>query len=157
MVPVNVPPLADRGDDISLLVPYFIEQLNKIQGLPKREISPGALRDLQRQSWPGNVRQLRNTLERILILGAGNGEIQPDEIPESTLVNQNSEAVAIPPEIMSMPLRAARLAFETEYLKAQILRFRGNISQTAKFVGMERSALHRKLKTLGIAGQMDQN
>jgi two-component system nitrogen regulation response regulator NtrX len=157
VVPVNVPSLSDRVEDIPILVPYFIEHFNKDQGLPKREVSGSAIRELQLQSWPGNIRQLRNTLERILILGAENGPITPDEIPEGTAESNSSETLEIPPDLMAMPLREARLAFETDYLKAQIARFRGNISQTAKFVGMERSALHRKLKTLGIAGQMDQN
>ncbi len=157
VVPVKVPALADRAEDIPLLVPYFIEQFNKLQGLPRRAVSEAALRELQLQTWPGNIRQLRNTLERILILGAESAPIKPDEIPDSSPQSAAADTLEITPDIMAMPLRDARLAFETDYLKAQISRFRGNISQTAKFVGMERSALHRKLKTLGIAGQMDQN
>jgi len=157
VVPVKVPALSERVEDIPLLVPYFIEQFNKLQGLPRRAVSEAALRELQLQTWPGNIRQLRNTLERILILGAESAPIKPDEIPDSSPQSAAAETLEITPDIMAMPLRDARLAFETDYLKAQISRFRGNISQTAKFVGMERSALHRKLKTLGIAGQMDQN
>ncbi len=153
VVPVAVPPLADRVDDIPALAQYFLTQLNRVQGLAKRDPSEGALNQLQLMPWPGNIRQLRNTLERLLILGPETGQIEPDEVPQTDgnapTANGNHE---IAPSMLLLTLREARLAFEINYLRAQIARFKGNISQTAKFVGMERSALHRKLKTLGIAG-----
>jgi two-component system nitrogen regulation response regulator NtrX len=152
VVPATVPALKDRLDDIPQLSAHFVNLLNKIQGLPKREISPEAMQQLQAMSWPGNIRQLRNTLERLLILGPESGPVRPEELPQDASQHPAATGPKVSSGMMSLPLRDARLAFETEYLLAQIARFRGNISQTAKFVGMERSALHRKLKTLGIAG-----
>ncbi len=158
VVPVAVPPLADRIEDIALLSNHFVDILNKNQGLARREISAEALKQLQTTPWPGNIRQLRNTLERLLILGPETGPIMPDELPVGGETPAGAEpASKIRPEMMALSLRDARLAFEIDYLTAQIARFKGNISQTAKFVGMERSALHRKLKTLGIAGSFNQN
>lgn len=155
VVPVKVPSLAERVDDIPLLADHFIEQLNSSQGLAKREISDEALQQLQITSWPGNIRQLRNLLERVLILTANTGPICAQDLPDRKVqVDQISEA-RISPEMIMLSLREARLTFEIDYLTAQISRFKGNISQTAKFVGMERSALHRKLKTLGIAGHLE--
>ncbi len=158
VVPVAVPPLADRAEDIPLLSNHFVSLLNRLQGLAKREISPEALQQLQTTPWPGNIRQLRNTLERLLILGPETGPIMPGELPVGAPPELAETAGAtLSPEMMALSLREARLAFEIEYLSAQIARFKGNISQTAKFVGMERSALHRKLKTLGIAGHLSQD
>jgi len=157
VVPVAVPPLADRLEDIPLLVKNFVNQLNQLQGLSKREFSAEALQQLQIMPWPGNIRQLRNTLERLLILGVETGPVQPDELPgrKEPVPQENGQALSS--SMMMLSLREARLAFEIDYLTAQIARFKGNISQTAKFVGMERSALHRKLKTLGIAGHLEQD
>jgi len=158
VVPVSVPSLADRVDDIPQLSKHFVSILNKLQGLALRDISLEALQQLQATQWPGNIRQLRNTLERLLILGPETGPILAAELPVDTSAVEIDEAgTKISPEMMALSLREARLAFEIDYLSAQIARFKGNISQTAKFVGMERSALHRKLKTLGIAGHLPQD
>lgn len=153
VVPIHVPGLSERREDIPALIHYFIEQLAQTTGMPKRPVGDDAMAVLQTHDWPGNVRQLRNNVERMMILAAGD--------PDSTIT-----ADMLPPEIgsmvpatptgaggerlMSLPLRDAREVFEREYLVAQINRFGGNISRTAEFIGMERSALHRKLKSLGI-------
>jgi len=153
VVPITVPALADRTEDIPLLVEHFTDQLNKMQGLAVREFTPDALHRLQMTQWPGNTRQLRNTVERLLILGAETGKIEASEVLDNTVdPNPTGALNQVAPNLMLLSLRDARLAFEIDYLQAQIVRFKGNISQTAKFIGMERSALHRKLKTLGIAG-----
>jgi len=158
VVPVAVPSLADRAEDVPLLTTHFVSVLNELQGLAKRDISPEAMQQLQLTDWPGNIRQLRNTLERLLILGAETGPILASELPvmgaSLEIDNSNSK---ISSDMLALSLRDARLAFEIDFLTAQISRFKGNISQTAKFVGMERSALHRKLKTLGIAGHLTQD
>ncbi len=154
VVPLAVPPLADRREDIPALARHFIERLNHSQGLTKRDLSPQALNQIQLMSWPGNIRQLRNTLERILIMGPDRGPITPEELPKDHAA-ETGVTSELPSSMMLLTLREARLAFEIDYLQAQITRFKGNISQTAKFVGMERSALHRKLKTLGITSQPD--
>jgi two-component system nitrogen regulation response regulator NtrX len=150
VVPVAVPSLAERRDDIPLLARHFIEQFHRTQGLPKRALSEEAAALLQAMNWPGNVRQLRNVIERILILGDGSGPITPDEIPAEEERPNGESRVILSPELATLPLREAREAFEREYLLTQINRFGGNISRTAAFVGMERSALHRKLKSLGV-------
>ncbi|MEM6696636.1 MAG: helix-turn-helix domain-containing protein, partial [Pseudomonadota bacterium] len=105
---------------------------------------------LQTMSWPGNVRQLRNVIERVLILGDGSGDIEAKELPGETEAPADDGRVVLSGTVATMPLREAREAFEREYLLTQINRFGGNISRTAEFVGMERSALHRKLKSLGV-------
>ena len=157
VVPVAVPPLADRVEDIPPLSKYFMNNLNQLQGLPAREFLPETLQQLQLTPWPGNIRQLRNTLERLLILGPESGPITPEELPsDAPTQHAPPEGAGISASMMTLTLREARVAFEVDYLTAQIARFKGNISQTAKFVGMERSALHRKLKTLGIAGHISQ-
>jgi len=152
VVPVRVPGLSERRGDIAELVNYFIDRISSAQGLPKRILSEDAMATLQVHEWPGNVRQLRNNIERLLILASGNpnepitAEMLPSEVVESAV------AGAIRPErIIALPLREAREVFEREYLSSQIVRFGGNISRTANFIGMERSALHRKLKSLGLA------
>lgn len=153
VVPIQVPALCDRRDDIPLLARYFLARTAENSGLPVREISDDAIAALQSYDWPGNVRELRNLIERLLIMAPGNSDepiaaaMLPAEISSQTLSalrHNGSEA------LMSMPLREAREVFEREYLVAQINRFGGNISRTAGFVGMERSALHRKLKALGV-------
>ncbi|MTH34578.1 response regulator [Paracoccus limosus] len=154
VVPVAVPSLAERRDDISQLADYFIEQFHATQGLPQRALPEETVAALQAMSWPGNIRQLRNVIERVLILGDGIGPIQPSELEAQGAGGGGGEALALGPQITSLALREARELFEREYLLAQINRFGGNISRTAQFVGMERSALHRKLKSLGVVGGM---
>jgi two-component system nitrogen regulation response regulator NtrX len=153
VVPVRVPPLAERREDIPLLIDHFMEQISQSTGLPKRKIGGDALAVLQSHDWPGNVRQLRNNVERLMILAGG----EPEAIISASMLPQDvgSMVPSMPngnggEHLMGMALREAREAFEREYLKAQISRFGGNISRTAEFVGMERSALHRKLKALGM-------
>jgi len=152
VVPIHVPPLADRREDIPELAGYFIRLFNATQGLPLRELSDEARAMLQSMHWPGNVRQLKNVIERVLILGDGAGEIVAAELVEVEAGGDGGEggAVVLPAALATLPLREAREAFEREYLLTQINRFGGNISRTASFVGMERSALHRKLKSLGV-------
>ncbi|GAB5376662.1 MAG: two-component system response regulator NtrX [Acuticoccus sp.] len=155
VVPVRVPALAQRREDVPMLIDYFVKQTAETQGLPRRIVGEDAMAVLQAHDWPGNVRQLKNNVERLLILtrdGDPNEPISADFLP-------NEIGAIVPPlssqtggeHIMALPLRDAREIFERDYLKAQINRFSGNVSRTAEFVGMERSALHRKLKTLGIA------
>jgi two-component system nitrogen regulation response regulator NtrX len=153
VVPVRVPPLAERREDIPELVHYFIDQISQATGLPKRVIGEDAMAVLQSHDWPGNVRQLRNNVERLMILASGD----PDAVITASMLppDVGSMVPAMPngaggEQLMGLPLREAREVFEREYLVAQISRFGGNISRTAEFVGMERSALHRKLKALGI-------
>ena len=153
VVPIRVPPLAERRDDIPDLIDYFMDQISQSTGLPKRRIGDDAMAVLQSHSWPGNVRQLRNNIERLMILAGGD----PDAVLDATMLppDVGSMVPAMPngsggEQLMGLPLRDAREVFEREYLVAQISRFGGNISRTAEFVGMERSALHRKLKALGI-------
>ncbi|KGJ04795.1 two-component system, NtrC family, nitrogen regulation response regulator NtrX [Paracoccus halophilus] len=152
VVPVAVPSLAERREDIPMLAEYFIEQFHATQGLPLRELPEETSAALQAMNWPGNIRQLRNVIERVLILGDGTGPIQPSELETRNGGAGAGEALALGPQITSLALREARELFEREYLLAQINRFGGNISRTAQFVSMERSALHRKLKSLGVVG-----
>lgn len=153
VVPVRVPPLSERREDIPELIDYFMDQISQSTGLPKRRIGEDAMAVLQSHNWPGNVRQLRNNIERLMILAGGD----PDAVIDASMLPQDvgSMVPAMPngnggEQLMGLPLRDAREVFEREYLVAQISRFGGNISRTAEFVGMERSALHRKLKALGI-------
>ncbi|MEP5760363.1 MAG: sigma-54 dependent transcriptional regulator [Litoreibacter sp.] len=150
VVPIHVPSLEERREDIPTLTEHFIDTLNKTQGLPLRALSEEAVTLLQTMQWPGNIRQLRNIVERILILGPDKGEIGVKELPQSEGASDNGSAVTIGGNLATLPLREARELFEREYLMTQINRFGGNISRTAAFVGMERSALHRKLKSLGV-------
>ena len=157
VVPIAVPRLEERREDNPMLREHFIESLNQEQGLPQRQLSSEATALLQTMEWPGNVRQLRNVIERVLILGDGNDPIAADEIPGQTEAAQDDGRVVLSGTIATMPLREAREAFEREYLMTQINRFGGNISRTAEFVGMERSALHRKLKSLGVVSAAKAN
>ncbi|MBV0892016.1 sigma-54 dependent transcriptional regulator [Paracoccus sp. Z118] len=152
VVPIAVPSLADRREDIGVLAQHFIAQFNATQGLPLRDLPDDTVTVLHTMRWPGNIRQLRNVIERVLILGEGNGPIQPAELEPQGNGDEQGEAMTLGPRITSLSLREARELFEREYLLAQIDRFGGNISRTAHFVGMERSALHRKLKSLGVVG-----
>ncbi|MEL6608976.1 MAG: sigma-54 dependent transcriptional regulator [Pseudomonadota bacterium] len=149
VVPIHVPSLEDRREDIPLLARHFIAEFNRSQGLPLREISPEADALMQTMVWPGNVRQLKNVVERVLILGSDAGPISARELPSSDKA-ADEDRVVLSGSLATLPLREARELFEREYLLTQINRFGGNISRTASFVGMERSALHRKLKSLGV-------
>ena len=150
VVPIAVPSLEERREDIPQLAAHFIEMFNQSQGLPLRQVSSEAAALLQTMSWPGNVRQLRNVIERVLILGDDSDEIEVRELPGESEAAPEEGRVVLSGSIATLPLREAREAFEREYLLTQINRFGGNISRTAEFVGMERSALHRKLKSLGV-------
>ena len=151
VVPVNVPGLAERREDIPELVDYFITRICDASGLSRRTLADDALAALQVRAWPGNLRQLRNNIERMLILasGAASEPITADMLPAEAAVNPQGATLGAE-RIIALPLREAREVFEREYLNAQMLRFSGNISRTAAFIGMERSALHRKLKSLGL-------
>ncbi|MGP6085629.1 nitrogen assimilation response regulator NtrX [Antarctobacter jejuensis] len=151
VVPIDVPSLAERREDIPVLAGHFIDLFNKAQGLPLRELTEEAVALMQTMTWPGNVRQLKNLVERVLILGDGTGPIEARELPQESGPSEEAEGrVVLSGTLATLPLREAREAFEREYLLTQINRFGGNISRTASFVGMERSALHRKLKSLGV-------
>ena len=150
VVPIAVPSLEERREDIPELADYFIESLNKSQGLAQRSLSEDAVALLQTMLWPGNVRQLKNVIERVLILGDSSGPITATELPTSEPKDDEKGRVVLSGSLATLPLREARELFEREYLLTQINRFGGNISRTATFVGMERSALHRKLKSLGV-------
>ena len=153
VVPVNVPGLSERREDIPELVEYFIDRISEATGMPRRRLADDALATLQVRAWPGNLRQLRNNVERMLILasGAPSDPITANMLPAEAMVTD--QAISLGAERMiALPLREAREVFEREYLNAQMLRFSGNISRTAAFIGMERSALHRKLKSLGLSG-----
>lgn len=151
VVPIHVPSLAERREDIVDLVNYFVEQIALTSGMPKRKVGDDAMAVLQTHDWPGNVRQLRNNVERMMILAAGEPEsvITLDMLPPDVgSAGPTTTSGSGGDKLMSLPLREARELFEREYLEAQIGRFGGNISRTAEFIGMERSALHRKLKSL---------
>jgi two-component system, NtrC family, nitrogen regulation response regulator NtrX len=150
VVPIPVPSLEERREDIPELARHFIESFNRTQGLPLRTLSEEADALMQTMSWPGNIRQLRNVIERVLILGEGSGAIDARELPGQSDGPQEEGRIVLSGGLATLPLRDARELFEREYLLTQINRFGGNISRTATFVGMERSALHRKLKSLGV-------
>jgi two-component system nitrogen regulation response regulator NtrX len=154
VVPIEVPGLTDRREDVPDLVRFFVQTISVASGLPPRRIGEDAMAVLQSHDWPGNVRQLRNNVERLMILVDGDvdalvtAEMLPDEIVSPVPMLANGAGGG--EHMMSLPLRDAREIFEREYLVAQVNRFGGNISRTAEFVGMERSALHRKLRALGV-------
>ncbi|RZJ40432.1 MAG: sigma-54-dependent Fis family transcriptional regulator, partial [Brevundimonas sp.] len=152
VVPIRVPALSERREDIAELVEYFVDTISASQGLAKRRIGDDAVAVLQVHPWPGNVRQLRNNIERLLILATGDPSepITADNLPQEVASSGSSGSMGAERTI-ALPLREAREVFEREYLAAQIMRFGGNISRTAAFIGMERSALHRKLKSLGVS------
>ncbi len=152
VMPLISPALTERREDIPDLVEYFIDRLSSSTGLPSRKIGADAMAALQGHDWPGNVRQLRNNVERLLILATGD-PLQPitlETLPPEVSVVRSAVNRSENEKMISLPLRDAREHFERDYLQAQIERFGGNISRTANFVGMERSALHRKLKSLGV-------
>lgn len=152
VVPLAIPALASRRDDIPVLVQHVLARLSADRGVGTPDVAPNAMAALQAADWPGNVRQLRNIIERTLILAPADriGRIEIDMLPAEALADSAGDAFANG-AIMGAPLREARENFEREYLRVQIKRFSGNISRTASFIGMERSALHRKLKLLGLA------
>ena len=154
VIPITVPSLEDRIEDIPQISNFFIDELSEKQGLPKRKLSQKAVVHLQSRNWPGNIRQLRNVLERSLILGSQSGEISIAELQTKEIIKSDN-SVEMDGNMLGLPLREARELFEKDYLVAQINRFGGNISKTSQFVGMERSALHRKLKTLNVVTSTD--
>ena len=154
VVPLRVPGLAERREDITELVDYFIEGISAATGLPRRQFGDDAIATLQVHPWPGNVRQLINIVERTLILASGDpSEPVTAEMLPAEVTSAGAAGAVGAERIIALPLRDAREVFEREYLNAQIMRFGGNISRTAAFIGMERSALHRKLKSLGVASR----
>ena len=156
VVPIRIPALKERREDVPQLADHFIERATVASGLSPRELADDAIAVLQTCDWPGNVRQLRNVIDWVLIMAPGDGAmpVRADMLPPELLL---ATPAAMRPsngaEIMALPLREAREMFERQYLQAQVTRFGHNISRTASFVGMERSALHRKLKSLGITGE----
>jgi two-component system nitrogen regulation response regulator NtrX len=153
VVPVKVPALAERREDIPFLVDMFMRQVSEQAGIRPRKIGDDAMAVLQAHDWPGNIRQLRNNIERLMILARTDGPdtaISADMLPTDLGDMLPKVSTKGNVHIMTLPLREAREMFERDYLIAQINRFGGNISRTAEFVGMERSALHRKLKSLGV-------
>jgi two-component system nitrogen regulation response regulator NtrX len=158
VVPVNLPALSERREDIPALVQHFAARYAAERRVATPEIAAEALAALQAYDWPGNVRQLRNIVERTLIMAPVDrlGRIDADMLPGEILSDQAQLAPGnAAKSIMGTPLREARETFEREYLRVQIRRFSGNISRTATFIGMERSALHRKLKSLGLVDMKD--
>ena len=155
VVPLAIPPLSERRDDIPSLVDHYLARFAAERGLPSPRIATNAMAALQAGEWPGNVRQLRNVVERTVILSPAQHEglIELDMLPSDT--SDAADESGLSSAIMGAPLREARENFEREYLKVQIKRFSGNISRTAAFIGMERSALHRKLKSLGLGEGRD--
>ena len=156
VVPVVVPALSDRREDVPMLIDHFFARYAADQGVAPPTIAPEAMAALQAYEWPGNVRQLRNVVERTVILAPRDklGRIEADMLPPEILSDPGSGDPGMS-SLMGVPLRDARESFEREYLRVQIRRFSGNISKTAGFIGMERSALHRKLKLLGMADKRD--
>lgn len=157
VIPVEVPSLADRREDIPALARYFMEKGARTAGIQPRNLAEDAIAALQTHPWPGNARQLRNVIDWLLIMapGSANDAIRADMLP-ADLSSDVPQMLRLEKsdEIMMLPLRDAREMFEREYLMAQVIRYGGNISRTAEFVGMERSALHRKLKSLGVPPKM---
>jgi two-component system nitrogen regulation response regulator NtrX len=153
VVPLRVPALKERREDIPALAAHFLARAEETSGLPARALASDAIAALQAHDWPGNVRQLRNVMDWLMIMRANEATdyFRAEHLP-TELAAHAPRALAIDPaaDLMALPLREARDVFETQYLQAQLLRYGGNISRTANFVGMERSALHRKLKQLGI-------
>jgi two-component system nitrogen regulation response regulator NtrX len=154
VVSIKVPSLKERKDDIPLLTKYFIKRCAQMLGIPARTVEDSLIAAMEMYEWPGNVRQLKNVIEWLLIMsqgtpaGALNASMLPPEIVCQTVTPR--EGINVNTDMMGLPLRSARELFEKQYLKAQLERFNGNISKTASFIGMERSAFHRKLKLLNI-------
>ncbi|TNE44013.1 MAG: sigma-54-dependent Fis family transcriptional regulator [Sphingomonadales bacterium] len=156
VVPLAIPPLSERREDIPALVQHYVARFAADRRVPTPEVAPDAMAALQAVEWPGNVRQLRNVIERTMILAPSDriARIELDMLPSETTSGEADDQL-MSNSIMTSPLREARENFEREYLRVQIRRFSGNISRTASFIGMERSALHRKLKLLGLTEDKD--
>jgi two-component system, NtrC family, nitrogen regulation response regulator NtrX len=152
VVPVHIPALAERREDITMLIEHFVARYAADRRIPTPAVAHEVMAAFLAYDWPGNVRQLRNIIERILILAPGDraGRIDIDMLPAEIISEPYGQAGPSASALMAAPLREARESFEREYLRVQIRRFSGNISRTATFIGMERSALHRKLKLLGM-------
>jgi len=158
VVPLRVPGLSEHREDIAELVDYFIDRISQATGLPRRKLGDDAIATFEVHPWPGNVRQLINNVERLLILASGDpAEVISAEMLPPEVASAGAAGAVGAERIIALPLRDAREVFEREYLNAQIMRFGGNISRTAAFIGMERSALHRKLKSLGVASRTGEN
>ena len=155
VVPLRLPALKERREDIPELVAHLLGRSAEASGMPRRELGEDALAVMQTYDWPGNVRQLRNVVDWLMIMAPGGaGEpIRAEHLPPEVGGAAPALSFDRSPEYIGLPLREARELFEKQYLMAQLARFGGNISRTANFVGMERSALHRKLKSLGVAGE----
>jgi two-component system nitrogen regulation response regulator NtrX len=159
VVVLKLPPLRERREDIPELANHFLARFAAERRIPTPALSNEAVAALQAHDWPGNVRQLRNIIERTIILAPCErvDRIEVDMLPSEILENHGAPTLSSQTmTIMGSPLREARESFEREYLRIQIRRFSGNISRTASFIGMERSALHRKLKALGIGDKRDE-
>lgn len=157
VVPLSVPPLSERREDILPLTEYFVGRSAALLNVTPRPMGKDAVAVMQAYDWPGNVRQLRNVIEWMLIMAPEDAKVMTAEMlpPEITQSNKVIERPDTNADMMSMPLKQAREVFERQYLTAQLERFNGNISKTAQFVGMERSAFHRKLKGLGVFSQAE--
>jgi two-component system, NtrC family, nitrogen regulation response regulator NtrX len=155
---VQVPSLAERREDIPELIGYFAKSFSLSAGQPLRRIAADAVATLQTRNWTGNVRELKNNVERIMILAGGDSssEITAASLPPDVGASNASNGSFGVDSLLVLPLREAREAFERDYISAQLSRFGGNISRTAVFIGMERSALHRKIKLLGLVGKADE-
>jgi two-component system nitrogen regulation response regulator NtrX len=153
VVPLSVPPLASRRDDVPVLCEYLMARAARLAGLPPRRFAEDAIAALQAAEWPGNVRQLHNLIDWVLIMAPGGPDmpVTASQLPPDAGRLPSPSAGLPDATLMALPLRQARESFERSYLEAQVARFGGNISKTAGFIGMERSALHRKLRSLGIA------
>ncbi len=157
VVPLRMPALQERREDIPLLSEYFLKRHAEISGTTVRTLSEDAIAALQAYQWPGNVRQLRNVIEWLLIMAPDDARpINSSMLPSEIFSNTPATLASIDTDIMSMPLREAREVFERKYLRAQISRFGGNISRAAQFIGMERSALHRKLRSLNLTNDNEE-
>jgi len=151
VVPILLPYLKDRLEDIPLLLNYFSKKISELNGTAESKIDTN-FNMFYEYDWPGNVRELRNLVERISILSVNEKDIDINKLVHDSLTTKNNENSETERNVLSYPLKEAREKFEKDYLTSQLKKHKGNISKTAEFVGMERSALHRKLKTLGIKG-----
>ena len=152
VVPIFLPALKDRTGDIPLLLNYFSKKISELNGINETKLDTN-FNLFYKYDWPGNVRELRNLVERISILSVNEKKIDVNNLVVDALTNKNNkDGPGTYENVFSYPLKEAREKFEKDYLTSQIKKHKGNISKTAEFIGMERSALHRKLKTLGIKG-----
>ncbi len=158
VVVVRVPSLGERREDIPELISHFCKVYSSVSGQPARKLSNDAVAVLQTRDWTGNVRELRNNIERVMILAGGDpaSEITAGMLPQDVGSSRSADTLFSSDHLLTLPLREAREAFERDYVAAQLSRFGGNISKTSQFIGMERSALHRKIKLLGLLGKHDE-